>query len=202
MARAKTKTTRKTPAKPKERPIKRSVLRVLVLTFVSLGLYSLYWFYVIRKQLNAELGDTASLTGVSPLLQAIGPALLVLVAIPLVLVLVGLLLLPVAIALSVAVWYYLIKDINRLRESVELETTPPALYILGYIVLSFMSPANLAMTGLLAYQLNEAWDKRTKGTAREASYTAGEIIVSLSGVVLFFFLFIAIFALALLVPQQ
>jgi hypothetical protein len=191
------KAVRKSPAQPKEAPIKRSVLRVLILTFVSFGLYSLYWFYVTRQQLNEQLGEKASLKNISPIWQVLGPSLVFLVAIPLVLILVGLLLFPVAIALSIAVWYYLIKDLNQIRESVKLETTPPALYILGYVILSFMSPFNLALIGLLAYQLNEAWDKRLKGKAKEAPYTAGEIIVSASGVALFLIFFFGIIVLSI-----
>lgn len=171
---------------------------MLVLTFVSAGFYTFYWFYVIRKQLNEELGEKASLTGVSPLLQAIGPAAVFLVAIPLVLILVGLLLFPVAMVLSIVVWFYLIKDINQVRESVDLEVTPPVLYILGYVVLSLISPANLALIGLLAYQLNEAWDKRTKGAAREAAYTPAEIVVSLAGVIVVLLAFVLAIALAII----
>lgn len=194
MARSKTKT----PAQPKEKMIKRSVLRVLVLTFVSFGLYALYWFYVTRVQLNEALGEKASLRGIGPVWQTLGPSLVFLAAIPLTFVLVGLLLFPVAIVLSIVVWYYLIKDINQVRESVDLEATPPALYVLGYVVLSFMSPFNLGLIGLLAYQLNEAWDKRLKGRAKEAPYTTGEIIVSVAGVALFLLLFLGIFVIALI----
>lgn len=200
IAKSKSKPARKAPAKApsNDLQIKRSVLRVLILTFISFGFYSLYWFYVTRQQLNEALGDRVSLSGVSPLLQAIGPMLLFILAVPLLFILIGFLLIPVAIVFSIVVWYYLIKDINQARESVRLEATPPVLYILGYVVLSFMSPFNLGVIGLLAYQLNEAWDKQTKGKATEAPYTPGEIIVSAAGIALFLVIFFAIFVIAIL----
>lgn len=178
--------------------VKRSVLRVIVLNFVSFGFYTFYWFYVVRKQLNEELGDKASLRGVDPLLQTIGPSILGIIGIVLTLVLIGLLILPVALILAVVVWYYFFKDLNLVRESKQLDTTPPILYILGYVALSFISPANLALIGMPAYYLNEYWDKRYGSKAQEAPYTAGEIAVSVLGIVIFVSIFMFFIGLGLL----
>ena len=40
------------------------------------------------------------------------------------------------------VWYFLLKDINTARAKAVLETTSPWLYIIGYIALSIVTPAN------------------------------------------------------------
>src|SRR5687767_14941409 len=41
-----------------ELAIKRSVGRVIGLSILSFGIYTYYWFYVTRKQVNGEIGST------------------------------------------------------------------------------------------------------------------------------------------------
>lgn len=165
--------------------VKRSAIRVVVLSLISLGIYQLYWFYITRQQLNAELGAKRSLARHSVAMQTFGPPLLGLFSVPLVFVFVGIVLLPVAIGLEVAVWYYLVKDISRLREDAKLSPIQPGLYVVGYIALSLLaSGVGLVMLGLAAANLNEYWDKVSRGKAVEARYTAAEIIVSTIGLVL------------------
>lgn len=165
--------------------MKRSAIRVVVLSLVSLGLYQLYWFYITRQQLNAELGAKRSLARHGVAMQTFGPLVLGLISIPLVFVFVGIVLLPVAIGLQVAVWYYLLKDISRVREGAKLSPIQPGLYVVGYIVLSLLaSGIGLAMLGVAASNLNEYWDKTSRGKAVEARYTPAEIIVSTIGIVL------------------
>jgi hypothetical protein len=185
--------------------VKRSAVRVVVLLIVSLGLYNLYWFYVTRKQLNAELGEERSLPQYGPGLQTFAPLLIAAVGVPISIVLmffiVGFLLLPLvligAIVASVVAWYFLLKDISTLRVREGLGEISPGLYILGYIALNFVS-VGVAMNGVVAYNLNEYWDKKTGGRAKEAPYTGGEIAVSVAGAVLFVLMFVAIFVLGII----
>jgi hypothetical protein len=167
-------------------PVKRSVVRVIVLTVVSLGLYQLYWFYVKRDPLNEELGDQASYRGWSPGAQTFVPVVLGILGIPAIILLgLGLLMILAALILAVVFWYGLLKDLNQARVREGFEPFSPGLYVLGYIVLSFLNLANLAIYGLVVYQLNAYWDKRSKGGAVEAPYTTSEVLVSLAGVILF-----------------
>ena len=170
--------------------IKRHWLRVVVLSVVSMGLYQAYWFYVTRRQLDAELGEERSLKTTPVLVQTLGPAVLFIISIPLVLLLIGIFGMIAAVIWGVAVWWYLIYDLNRLRERHKLDVQSPWLYVFGYAAASMISPAQLAVLGYLAHQLNEYWDVTTKGKATDAPYTGGEIAVSVVGLVLLVLVFI------------
>lgn len=180
------KATSKVPetAAPAELRIKRSGLRVGILSLLSLGLYQLYWFHITRKQLNQELGEAATFNTVPVWLQTFGPGLLFILAIPLLFVLVGFLLFPVALVLSVALWYGLIKDLSVVRQRAGLSEISPGLYIVGYVALSMFFGAGVVIMAVLASNLNEYRDTQTSGKAQEAPYTSSEILVSVAGVLL------------------
>lgn len=182
--------------------VKRSALRVIVLAVISLGLYNLYWFYITRAYLDKELGNERSLPQLGPALQTFGPLGLGLVAIPLMFILIGFALLLLVIIFSIVVWYYLIKDISRVRVKNGLSEISPGLYILGYIVLNMAFGAGVAILGLMQANLNEFWDKRTGGSATEARYGAGEIVVSVTGLILLVLLVVFIVIVSVIAGIQ
>lgn len=149
--------------------VKRSVIRVFGFGILSLGLYSLYWFYVTRKAVTAELGS-----GDNAGLQTIG------------------LIVPI---LNFFITYWLFRDINKLRVKQNLPGIPVGAYlgtliasaVLGWIPLIGMIIAigALVVYGLVVSKLNEYWDRKTNGQATDAKVTGGEIAVVLVGLVLF-----------------
>lgn len=187
--------------------VKRSGLRVGLLTIVSLGLYQLYWFYVTRQRLDEELGADRAVK-YSPGLQTFGPLLVAvigtIVSIPLMLILVGFILLPVAIiaavVVGVLVWYYLMVDLNKLRRKAGLSEFSIGLYILGYVVLGMINlgftSGAVIMNIILNQNVNEYLDKSTNGKAVEAPYTSGEILVSVIGALLIIAMIILFIILA------
>lgn len=195
---AKKSSTDKPPQASGSFPVKRSALRVLVLSIVSLGLYTLYWFYITRTYLNEELGKERSLPQFSPAMQTFGPLGLLVVIFPLMIILIGFLFLPLVVIASVVVWFHLLKDISRVREKAGLSEISPGLYIAGYVALNLAFGAGVAILALTQSNLNEYWDKKTNGKAVEAKYSGGEIVVTAAGLVLLTLLMVLIFAFSLL----
>ena len=97
--------------------VKRGWIRVLVLTILSMGLYSFYWFYVTRRQIFAEQGNTTS----SPLLHTLG------------------LFVPI---LQFVVFYWLAKDADALAAKVDANRQSVPLLVILWI---FFGPAALVL---------------------------------------------------------
>ncbi len=144
--------------------VKRSVVRVLLLTLVSFGLYMIYWFYVTREKVTNELGSNDN-TG----LQTLG------------------LFVPI---LNIFVLYWLYRDIDKLQRSAGASGFQAVLYA----VLMLISPINYIIMGLVISELNKYWDTKSAGQATEAKFSGGEIAVTVIGAAmwLFFFLLIAL----------
>ena len=131
-----------------ELAIKRGVGRVIGFSILSFGIYTYYWFYVTRKQLNAELGSTDDAG-----LYTAG------------------LLVPI---LNIVITYWLWRDLSMLRERVGL----PGFNVVLWIVLSaFVPGAALIIYPMIVNRLNEYWDVRTGGAAVTAPVAGGEKVV-------------------------
>jgi hypothetical protein len=177
------------PNPPTTTAVKRSWIRVLLLSLVSLGLYQAYWFYVTRQQVDNELGEARTIKQ-SPLLQLFAPAIIILVAFPLMLVLVGFLLIPVAIAIAIYIQYALIKDMSAAAEKIgSAEISVPLIVILQIFT---------GLGSLVAQDgWNKYWDKKTNGKATDAKYTGGEIAVVAAGIGLFVLYIVLIVVLSI-----
>jgi hypothetical protein len=150
-----------------ELAIKRGVGRVIGFSILSFGIYTYYWFFVTRKQLNGELGSTDD-----PGLYTAG------------------LLVPV---LNIVVTYWLWRDISLLRQRVGL----PEFNVVLWIVLAMFVPfAALIVYPMVVNRLNEYWDVRTGGAAVTAPVTRGEKIVLGVGVA-FWVIFLLIIVVAI-----
>jgi hypothetical protein len=168
--------TRKTPAR--DVAVKRSVLRVLLLSIISGGLYGLYWFYVTRQAVTAEIkGDDQ--VG----LQTAG------------------LLVPI---LNVFIIYWLLRDIDILHRKAGLSGFPALWFVLGPLIGAFIpfvnifvGIASIVLYGLVIMYLNQYWDKSTGGKATNAKVTGGEIAISIAGLVINVILFFTILVGAL-----
>jgi hypothetical protein len=131
-----------------ELAIKRGVGRVIGFSILSFGIYTYYWFYVTRKQLNSELGSTDDAG-----LYTAG------------------LLVPI---LNIIITYWLWRDLNALRQRVGL----PEFNVILWLVLSMFVPfAVLVIYPMVVNRLNEYWDVRTQGAAVTAPVTTGEKVV-------------------------
>lgn len=130
-----------------ELAIKRGVGRVIGFSIVS-WIYGYYWFFVTRKQLNSELGNTDDAG-----LYTAG------------------LLVPI---LNIIITYWLWRDIDALRRRVGL---PEFNVILWIVLASFVPFAAFAIYPMIVVRLNEYWDVRTQGAAVTAPVTSGEKIV-------------------------
>jgi hypothetical protein len=150
-----------------ELAIKRGVGRVIGFSILSFGIYTYYWFYVTRKQLNSELGSTDDAG-----LYTAG------------------LLVPI---LNIIITYWLWRDLNLLRQRVGL----PDFNVILWLVLSMFIPfAALIIYPMVVNRLNEYWDVRTQGAAVTAPVTTGEKIVVGIGIALWaFFALIIIIAI-------
>lgn len=179
MAQARKKTPARkssTPAKPVE--VKRSVLRVLLLSLISGGLYGLYWFYVTRQAVTAEVkGDDQ--VG----LQTVG------------------LIVPI---LNIFIIYWLFRDIDILHRKAGLQGFPALWFVLGPVIGAFIpfinifvGIASVVLYGLVIMYLNQYWDKSTNGKATNAKFSGGEIAVTVGGLILNIILFITVVAGAL-----
>jgi hypothetical protein len=131
-----------------ELAIKRGVGRVIGFSILSVGIYTYYWFYVTRKQVNGELGSTDDAG-----LYTAG------------------LLVPI---LNVIITYWLWRDIAMLRQRAGL----PDFNVVLWVVLSMFVPgAALVIYPMVVNRLNEYWDVRTGGAAVTAPVTTGEKVV-------------------------
>jgi hypothetical protein len=140
--------------------VKRSVLRVLLLSFVSFGLYALYWFYVTRQRVTRELGsdDNAGL-------QTLG------------------MFVPI---LNYVIYYWLYRDVDKLQRSAGASGFQAVLYA----VLMIISPINIIILALVISELNKYWDTKSGGQATEAKFTGGEIAVTVLGAAMWLFFFV------------
>ncbi len=173
-------------------PFKYSVIRIFALSSVSM-FYPLYWFYVSRRNASTELGTTDQ-TG----LQTLG------------------LLVPV---LNLFIVYWLCRDVAKLRAqaglpafSAKTYVLAPLLAALGSALLFILSatlghgiPATIlvllgllttfawiiltyVLWGMVIHKFNQYWEAR--GAAAEASFSDGETVVLIVGMlaplVLFF----------------
>jgi hypothetical protein len=155
-----------------ELAIKRGVGRVIAFSILSFGIYTYYWFYVTRKQLNSELGSTDDAG-----LYTAG------------------LLVPI---LNIIITYWLWRDLNVLRQRVGL----PEFNVILWLVLSMFVPfAALVIYPMVVNRLNEYWDVRTQGAAVTAPITTGEKIVVGIGLA-FWALFALIIIIAIVVAAS
>jgi hypothetical protein len=140
---------------------------VIGFSILSFGIYTYYWFFVTRKQLNGDLGSTDD-----PGLYTAG------------------LLVPI---LNVVITYWLWRDISLLRQRVGL----PEFNVVLWIVLAMFVPfAALIVYPMVVNQLNEYWDVRTGGVAVTAPVSSGEKIVLGVGAA-FWVIFLLIVAVAI-----
>ena len=155
-----------------ELAIKRGVGRVIGFSILSFGIYTYYWFYVTRKQLNSELGSTDDAG-----LYTAG------------------LLVPI---LNIIITYWLWRDLNVLRQGSGL----PEFNVILWLVLSMFVPfAVLVIYPMVVNRLNEYWDVRTQGAAVTAPVTTGEKIVVGIGLA-FWALFALIIMIAIVVAAS
>lgn len=148
--------------------VKRSVVRVIVLTILSGGLYGLYWFYVTRQQLFKELGQEDQAT-----LHTLG------LFVPL---------------LNIYLIYLLWRDINEVRVKAGLEGFEVILYLLLAI---FVPVVNVIIYAVVISKYNEYWDKKSNGQATDAKVTGNEIIVTVAGLIVTVLFYIFIIGAAL-----
>ena len=155
-----------------ELAIKRGVGRVIGFSILSFGIYTYYWFYVTRKQLNSELGSTDDAG-----LYTAG------------------LLVPI---LNIIITYWLWRDLNVLRQRVR---GLPEFNVILWLVLSMFVPfAVLVIYPMVVNRLNEYWDVRTQGAAVTAPVTTGEKIVGIG--LAFWALFALIIMIAIVVAAS
>jgi hypothetical protein len=150
-----------------ELAIKRGVGRVIGFSILSFGIYTYYWFYVTRKQLNGETRSTDDAG-----LYTAG------------------LLVPI---LNVIITYWLWRDICVLRQRAGL---PPFNVVLWLVLTMFVPGAALIVYPMVVTRLNEYWDARTHGAAVTAPVTRGEKIVVGVGLA-FWALFLLIIVIAI-----
>ncbi len=147
-----------------ELAIKRGVGRVIGFSVLSFGIYTYYWFFVTRKQLNSELSSTDD-----PGLYTAG------------------LLVPI---LNIIITYWLWRDLDALRRRVGL----PEFNVILWLVLAMFIPfAALVIYPMVVQRLNEYWDARTAGAAVTAPVTTGEkIVVGIGAAIWAFFVLIIV----------
>ncbi len=143
---------------PEDMPVRRSYLRIVGFSALSIGLYTLYWFYVTRKQLSRELGtnDRAGL-------QTAGNFV------------------PI---LNYFIAHWLWRDISLLRQRVGLPGFDVAPYTAGNVVGSLFGLQFIVYL-LIQEKLNNYYDRSRGGRAPDAPYTAGEIAVVVIPLLLF-----------------
>jgi len=154
---------------PEDMAVRRSYLRVVGFSVLSLGLYVVYWFYVTRKQLSRELGtnDRAGL-------QTAGNFV------------------PI---LNYFIAHWLWRDISLLRQRVGLPGFDVAPYTAGNVVGSLFG-LHYVVYLLIQEKLNNYYDRSRGGRAPDARFTAGEIAIVVIPLVLFVGLFALLITLA------
>jgi hypothetical protein len=128
--------------------IKRPLGRVVGFSILSFGIYTFYWFYVTRKQLNSEMGSTEDAG-----LYTAG------------------LLVPI---LNIIIAYWLWRDLDNLRRRVGL---PEFNVVLWVVLAAFVPFASIVIYCMVVNRLNEYWDVRTQGRAAIAPVAGGEKII-------------------------
>ena len=146
--------------------VKRSVLRVLILSIITFGIYGFFWFYTYRNLVSKHLGtqDNAGL-------QTVG------------------LIVPI---LNLFIIYWLWRDIDKLQKKAGLPgfsaggylAVVVAAMLLGWIPIFgwALVVAEIVIYFLVLTKLNQYFDKQSGGKATEAKFTGGEIVVTLIGV--------------------
>ena len=151
--------------------VRRSYLRVVGFSATSLGVYTIYWFYVTRKQLTKELG-TSDQVG----LQTLG------------------LFVPI---LNFFITYWLWRDIDLLRQRVGLERFDVGKYMAANVVGAFFG-LQFVVYLLVLEKLNHYYDRSRGGRAPDAPITSAEIAVAVVPGVVFALLFVLIIVVTIL----
>lgn len=183
--------------------VKRSVLRVVGLEIVTLGLYYYYWFYVTRQHLKEELGSDdnvglQTLGLIVPILQAfilywlyrdisklreqqnLQPFSAVLyIALPYGLIFGG-----VAILLLTFLGFLGAAANGHKDSAAAILAAGGIAFLLFIILLVAGGICQLVFYCLAISKLNEYWDVKAKGAAKEAGFGRGEIIVIVIGLIL------------------
>jgi len=149
--------------------VKRSYGRVIGFSILSLGVYTLYWFYVTRKQLSRELGtnDNAGL-------QTLGNIV------------------PV---LNFFVAHWLWRDLDRLHKNVGLQGFDAGLYTAVNVVAAFVG-ANFIVYLIMLGKFNEYYDRSRGGQATDAPITKGEIAAVVIPAIVFVVVIVLIIVIA------
>ena len=158
-----------------EPAVRRSYLRVVGFSILSLGLYTLYWFYVTRKQLTRELG-TQDQAG----LQTLG------------------LVVPI---LNFFITHWLWRDISLLRSRVGLEPFDVAPYTAANVV-SALFGLQFVVYLLILEKLNHYYDRSRGGRASDAPVTGGEIAVAVVPAIVFVVLMALVVLIAILTAAE
>ena len=147
--------------------VKRSMERCWGFTLLSFGIYGPYWVYVTRKLLDRELQQGRD----DAAFHTVG------IFVPI---------------LNFFVTYWIWRDIDRLRQALGL----PRFEVGVYVGLTVIGGAPVTYS-LVLNRLNEYWDHRSQGWARDAPVTTGETIVVIAGAILWL-TFVGMFFLVLI----
>lgn len=133
-------------------PVKRSLGRVWLLTILSFGLYSYYWFFQTARDVTRERDDHRD-AGLRTFL----------------------LIIPIA---NLVVTYHLWQDISEMRKRRGLSGFSPGLYL---VLTLFGLPAPIIYS-LVLMKLNEYWDNAYPDRATEAPFRPAEGLIAAIGV--------------------
>jgi hypothetical protein len=139
--------------------VKTPMGRAILFSILSFGLWTIWWFYVNKKRLDQELGKDEAVLHTAGLFVPI---------------------------LNFVILYWFWRDLNDLRQRLQMEEVPVVLYL----VLSIFGLQIVAYPMALP-KFNEYWDRRSGGQATESVVSGGEKVVVGIG--------IGIFALYLLI---
>jgi len=133
--------------------LKRPIGRQVILYAMSFGLWGFYWFYDTRKKLNGEMGKPDD-AGVKT----------------------ACMLIPIY---NIFLAYQLWDDLNTVRTQ---NYRLPDLNVTVLVLVGFLVPFGVFWSfPKIADALNEYWDHRTQGQAREAPVTGIEKVLACAG---------------------
>jgi hypothetical protein len=133
--------------------LKRPIGRQVILYAMSFGLWGFYWFYDTRKKLNGEMGKPDD-AGVKT----------------------ACMLIPIY---NIFLAYQLWDDLNTVRTQ---NYRLPDLNVTVLVLVGFLVPFGVFWSfPKIADALNEYWDYRTQGQAREAPVTGIEKVLACAG---------------------
>ena len=142
--------------------------RAVGFSILSFGLWSYYWFYVTRKDLDLELGGQRD----DALLHTLG------------------LLVPI---LNFFIVYWLWRDISLVRGRAGLSEFSAGGYLVAAILGSFVVIGAIVVYGLVLNKLNEYWDRRAGGVAPDRPVaTAEKVVVGIGVALLLLYLLIIV----------